>query len=64
MPSLIQLCFLSLKVFEEQLVLSLDEDEDDGDIIDYSSVSGESFHSICQRASIMLQLSWRLMPVE
>ncbi|XP_056875134.1 rho guanine nucleotide exchange factor 28 isoform X1 [Takifugu flavidus] len=26
-------------VFEEQLVLSLDEDEDDGDITDYSSVS-------------------------
>lgn len=63
-PSLIQLCFLSLKVFEEQLVLSLDEDEDDGDIIDYSSVSGESFPSICQRASIMLHLSWGLMPVE
>lgn len=42
MPSLIQLCFISSKVFEEQLVLSLDEDEDDGDIIDYSSVSGES----------------------
>lgn len=60
----IQLCFLSLKVFEEQLVLSLDEDEDDLDIIDYSSVSGESFPSICQRASILLQLSWGLMPVE
>lgn len=43
MLSLIQLCFLSSKVFEEQLVLSLDEDEDDGDIMDYSSVSGESF---------------------
>lgn len=63
-PSFIQLCFLSLKVFEEQLVLSLDEDEDDLDIIDYSSVSGESFPSICQRASILLQLSWGLMPVE
>lgn len=41
---LLELDFLSLQVFKEQLVLSLDEDEDDGDLIDYSSsVSGESF---------------------
>lgn len=43
-PLLLELYFLSLQVFEEQLVLSLDEDKDDGDIIDYSSsIFGEFF---------------------
>lgn len=51
-----------MQIFEEQLVLSLDEDEDDGDVIDYSSsVSGESFHFICTR---MLQLSEAFNPAD
>lgn len=51
-----------MQIFEEQLVLSLDEDEDDGDVIDYSSsVSGESFHLICTR---MLQLSEAFNPAD
>lgn len=51
-----------MQVYEEQLVLSLDEDEDDADIIDDSSSgSGESFHFICPR---MLQLSEAFNPAD